>query len=97
MAPESTVLLSFGPRGTSPHPLLNQLDIPKERNSIKVNAAMGMEGHPGVWALGDCAMIPDEQGGYHAPTDNNGPYAASRMDLANACIGQLGTDDGDQD
>jgi hypothetical protein len=25
---------------------------------------MGVEGYPGVWALGDCAMIPDEDGGY---------------------------------
>jgi NADH dehydrogenase len=40
--------------GTSPHPLLNQLDIPKERHSLKVNAAMSVEGQPGVWALGDC-------------------------------------------
>jgi NADH dehydrogenase FAD-containing subunit len=29
---------------------------------------MGIKGHPGVWALGDCAMIPDEQGGYQPPT-----------------------------
>jgi hypothetical protein len=28
---------------------------------------------------------------------NNGPYAARRMDLANASMGQLGTDDGYQD
>ena len=54
--------------GTSPHPLLGQLEIPKERNALKVNAAMAVEGHPGVWGIGDCAMIPDEQGGYHAPT-----------------------------
>ena len=25
---------------------------------------MGVEGFPGVWALGDCAVIPDEKGGY---------------------------------
>jgi len=54
--------------GTSPHPLLNQLDIPKERDRLKVNAAMGVEGFSGVWALGDCAVIPDERGGYHPPT-----------------------------
>jgi len=28
---------------------------------------------------------------------NNGPYAARRTDMANASMGQLGTDDGDQD
>ena len=54
--------------GTSPHPLLEQLPLPKERRRLKVNAAMGVEGYPGVWALGDCAMIPDGHGGYQPPT-----------------------------
>jgi NADH dehydrogenase len=54
--------------GTSPHPLLNQLDLPKEGNRLKANAAMGVEGFPGVWALGDCAVIPDQKGGYQPPT-----------------------------
>ena len=54
--------------GTSPHPLLNQLDLPKERNRLKTNALMEVEGCPGVWALGDCAMIPDGKGGYQPPT-----------------------------
>jgi len=54
--------------GTTPHPLLDQLDLPKEHNRLKVNAGMGIKGHPGIWALGDCAMIPDEQGGYQPPT-----------------------------
>jgi NADH dehydrogenase len=54
--------------GTAPHPLLEKLPLPKERQRLKVNAAMGVEGYPGVWALGDCAMIPDEHGGYQPPT-----------------------------
>jgi NADH:ubiquinone reductase (H+-translocating) len=54
--------------GTSSHPLIDQLDLPKEHNRLKVNAEMGIRGHPGVWALGDCAMIPDQQGGYQPPT-----------------------------
>ena len=54
--------------GTSPHPLISQLDLTKDRNRLKVSAAMGVEGHPGVWALGDCAVIPDEGGGYQPPT-----------------------------
>jgi NADH:ubiquinone reductase (H+-translocating) len=54
--------------GTSPHPLIDQLDLPKEHNRLKVNAEMDIRGHPGVWALGDCAMIPDQQGGYQPPT-----------------------------
>jgi NADH:ubiquinone reductase (H+-translocating) len=54
--------------GTAPHPLLEQLPLPKEHQRLKVNAAMGVEGYPGTWALGDCAMIPDEHGGYQPPT-----------------------------
>ena len=54
--------------GTSPHPLLENIPLPKERQRLKVNAAMGVEGYPGIWALGDCAMIPDENGGYQPPT-----------------------------
>jgi NADH:ubiquinone reductase (H+-translocating) len=54
--------------GTSPHPLLEKVPLPKERQRLKVNGTMGVEGHPGIWALGDCAMIPNEQGGYQPPT-----------------------------
>jgi NADH:ubiquinone reductase (H+-translocating) len=54
--------------GTSPHPLLENIPLPKERQRLKVNGAMGVEGYPGIWALGDCAMIPDEHGGYQPPT-----------------------------
>jgi NADH dehydrogenase len=54
--------------GTAPHPLLAELALPKERQRLKVNAAMGVEGHPGIWAVGDCAMIPDDRGGYQPPT-----------------------------
>jgi NADH:ubiquinone reductase (H+-translocating) len=54
--------------GTSPHPLLDNLEVPKERGRVKVNASMEVEGFPGVWALGDCAMIPDPVGGYYPPT-----------------------------
>ncbi|MFY9984856.1 MAG: NAD(P)/FAD-dependent oxidoreductase [Chthoniobacterales bacterium] len=54
--------------GAAPHPLLEKLPLPKERQRLKVTAAMGVEGNPGIWALGDCAMIPDEHGGYQPPT-----------------------------
>src|SRR4029077_19956505 len=54
--------------GISPHPLLQKVPLPKERQRLKVNGAMGVEGYPGIWALGDCAVIPDEHGGYQPPT-----------------------------
>ena len=55
--------------GTSPHPLLERIDVVKERGRVKANANLEVEGAPGVWALGDCAMVPNiEQGGFHPPT-----------------------------
>jgi NADH dehydrogenase len=48
--------------------LLEQLPLPKERQRLKVNAALAVEGYPGIWALGDCAITPDEHGGYQPPT-----------------------------
>ena len=35
---------------------------------MRVNDALEVEGHPSIWALGDCAMIPDQHGGYQPPT-----------------------------
>jgi NADH dehydrogenase len=41
----------------------------KERGRIKVNANLEVEELPGVWALGDCALIPDiRTGQFHPPT-----------------------------
>ncbi len=54
--------------GTSPHPLLETLHLPKEHNRLKVDGSMAVAALPGVWALGDCALIPDEHGGYQPPT-----------------------------
>src|SRR6516164_6308961 len=54
--------------GIAPHPLLEKVPLPKEHQRLKVNGAMGVEGYPGIWALGDCAMIPDQHGGYQPPT-----------------------------
>ena len=54
--------------GTCPHPLLEELALPKDRRRLRVNDTLEVEGHPSIWALGDCAMIPDQHGGYQPPT-----------------------------
>jgi NADH:ubiquinone reductase (H+-translocating) len=55
--------------GTSPHPLLERLPCPSERGRIRVEDTMAVPGWPGVWALGDCAVIPDRStGGTFPPT-----------------------------
>jgi NADH:ubiquinone reductase (H+-translocating) len=54
--------------GTTPHPLVLKLDLPKEHRQLKVNNTMAIPGHLGLWALGDCAAIPDQSNGYYPPT-----------------------------
>jgi NADH dehydrogenase len=55
--------------GTSPNPLLAMLPCARERGRLKVNEHLEIEGWPGVWALGDCALVPDRKTGqYYPPT-----------------------------
>jgi NADH:ubiquinone reductase (H+-translocating) len=55
--------------GTAPNPLLNALPLPKRNGRIVVNESLEVEGFPGVWALGDCAMMPNSRtGAFHPPT-----------------------------
>jgi len=55
--------------GTSPHPLLHELPCPLDRGRVVVDATLSVPGFPGVWATGDCAVVPDVRtGGTHPPT-----------------------------
>ncbi len=55
--------------GVSPNPTLDLVACPKERGRIKVNANLEVAGVEGLWALGDCALVPDAAtGGYCPPT-----------------------------
>jgi NADH dehydrogenase len=55
--------------GVSPNPILDLVVCAKERGRIKVNAHLEVEGVDGLWALGDCALVPDAAtGGYCPPT-----------------------------
>jgi NADH dehydrogenase len=55
--------------GTSPNPLLETLPCQKDRGRLLVNEYMEAPEWPGVWALGDCALVPDRKTGqYYPPT-----------------------------
>lgn len=53
--------------GTSPHPILQTLPCESEKGRIIVNEYMEVPGWPGVWALGDCAVVPDPKTGKAYP------------------------------
>ena len=61
-------LVSTVPAGV--HPLILGLPIEKDnRGRVMVNEFLEVHGQSGVWALGDCAVIPDSvKGGYCPPT-----------------------------
>jgi NADH dehydrogenase len=55
--------------GVSPHPLLETLPCPKTKGRVVVNEYLEVPGWPGLWAFGDCALVPDGKTGLsHPPT-----------------------------
>jgi NADH dehydrogenase len=53
--------------GVSPNPLLNILECSKEKGRLITNEFLEVEGWPEVWALGDCAAVPDLSTGKSCP------------------------------
>jgi NADH:ubiquinone reductase (H+-translocating) len=45
--------------GTRPNALVTAMGLATERGRIVVNADLSVPGHAGVWALGDCALVPN--------------------------------------
>jgi NADH dehydrogenase len=53
--------------GTSPSPMLRTLPCPLQSGRVLVEPTLEVPGWPGVWALGDCAVIPDPKTGRPYP------------------------------
>ena len=53
--------------GTAPNPLLASLPCQTDRGRVVVNGTMEVPEWPGVWALGDCAAVPDPKTGRPYP------------------------------
>lgn len=43
--------------GTTTSPIVQRLDVPKEKGRIRTTADMRIEGQTNAWAVGDCALI----------------------------------------
>jgi NADH:ubiquinone reductase (H+-translocating) len=74
--------------GIEVNPVMQSVELPKDRHgALQVNNRLQVEGHPNVFALGDCAAVPISNGdGTYAPTAQNaireGPVAAYNI----ACL-----------
>jgi NADH dehydrogenase len=62
--PAGTVICTIG---TMPNSLVTDSPLPKEKARIKVNADMSVPEFEGVWAIGDCAAVPNELDGKISP------------------------------
>jgi NADH dehydrogenase len=55
--------------GNSAHPLLEMLPLKKDKGRLVTDEFLRVPGASGLWAIGDCALIPDRaRGGYFPPT-----------------------------
>jgi NADH:ubiquinone reductase (H+-translocating) len=68
--------------GVKANPLLGTLGLPlDERGRVIVDLALRVEGLDGVWALGDCARVPNAAtpGGFDPPTSQHALRQARRL------------------
>ncbi len=77
----STIVWSAG---VSPSPTIANSTLPRTpRGAIIVDRTLRVEGYTNVWALGDCAAIPDGAGGFYPPTAQHaireGPVLANNI------------------
>jgi NADH dehydrogenase len=54
--------------GTRPNALVERMAIPVERGRVVVNADLSVPENSGLWAIGDCALVPNARDGRYAPT-----------------------------
>ena len=87
-----TVALSGGVRiashtlvwtaGVRPNPIVRELGLPTdERGAVPVDPMLRVEGHDSLWALGDCARVPNERtpGEPDPPTSQHALRQARRL------------------
>jgi NADH:ubiquinone reductase (H+-translocating) len=68
--------------GVSPNPILRELGLPvDERGAVPVDSHLRVEGHENLWALGDCARVPNEATPEHPdpPTSQHSLRQARRL------------------
>lgn len=73
--PTRTVLWAAG---VEVNPLVRGIGLPSsEHGALRTTPTLQVEGHPEIFALGDCAAVPSPQGGTYAPTAQNATRQAA--------------------
>jgi NADH dehydrogenase len=72
--------------GTAPNPCLKSLGLETDkRGAVGVASTMAVPGHPGVWALGDCASLKDNRSGNACPPTAQFALREGRALARNIC------------
>jgi NADH dehydrogenase len=75
--------------GTAPNPLVRSLPLEKDRRgALVVNSALAVQGHSGLWALGDCAAVTDAYTGQPCPPTAQFALREAKV-VANNIVAQL--------
>jgi NADH:ubiquinone reductase (H+-translocating) len=70
--------------GVKPHPSLRHLSLPlDDRGRVEVDDRLAVQGMEGVWAIGDCAAVPDRSRGLNPPAAQ---YAIRQAKVAAANV-----------
>ena len=69
--------------GVIPHPSLASLNVPlDQRGRVRVDSHLRVEGMDGVWAVGDCAAVPDPRTRGEAASPPTAQHAVRQGPLA---------------
>jgi NADH:ubiquinone reductase (H+-translocating) len=76
--------------GAKPSPVIEGLPWDKQRGRLLVDECLAVAGVPGLWAVGDCAAVPDGGGGFYPPTAQHAmrEAVAAAKNIARAVVGE---------
>ncbi len=76
--------------GTQAQPLIGQLGLPTARGRLPTAPDGAVRGAPGLWAIGDCAAVPNAADG-HKPSPPTAQFAVAQAEaLADNLLAHLG-------
>jgi len=77
--------------GAAPSPLLKELPVARDkRGAVLVENTLAVPGHTGLWALGDCAIVPDAKTGKSCPPTAQFAIREARTLARNLCASIAG-------
>jgi NADH:ubiquinone reductase (H+-translocating) len=76
--------------GAKPSAVIEGLPCSKQRGRLLVDEYLAVTGVPGLWAVGDCAAVPDGAGSFYPPTAQHGmrEAIAAAKNIARVAFGE---------